>query len=200
MTAQNRTQGPGPATTTAVVGRRSLIQVAWTTPVVAAAVAAPGAAASTPSPVADERVVLGLLVGSYNPREVVVNLYVTRFQTSGPGNPPLLSDVVLLEDGEVEITLEHDTVAWPDYARLAWPGTHRIAVPGGRYANYTGYQRDGHDVSVALVQSPFTVRLTDSPTGTFPVSGKVARGPIDTGSAALLGIYGRSSATATVTV
>jgi hypothetical protein len=133
MTAQNRTHGPGTATTAAGVGRRALIQVAWTTPVVAAAVAAPGAAASTPSPVADERVVLGLLVGSYNPREVAVNLSVTRFRTSGPGNPPLLSDV-------------------------------------------------------------------DQPTGAFPVSAKVTRGPIDTGSAALLGSFGQSSVTSTVRV
>ncbi|TDX79341.1 hypothetical protein EDF35_2578 [Rathayibacter sp. PhB151] len=200
MTAQNHTQGPGPATTTAGVRRRSLIEVAWTTPVVAAAVAAPGAAASTPSPVADARVVLGLVVGSFNPREVAVNLYVTRFQTTGPGNPPLLSDVELLEEGQVEITLEHDTVAWPDFARLVRPGTHRIVIPAGRYANYTGYQRDGHDVSVALARSPFTVLLTDSPTGTFPVSGTVTSGPIDTVSAALLGTYGRSSTTDTVTV
>ena len=99
----------------------------------------------------------------------------------------------------MEITLEHDTVAWPDFARLVRPGTHRIVIPAGRYADLHRIpaRRPRRRSRWRGVPSPAPDPLTDRH---LPGAGTATRGPIDTVSAALLGTYGRSSMTDTVTV
>ena len=189
MTAQHDTRELGPEAAAPGLARRSLMEVAWTAPVVAAAVAAPGAAASIPSPPSDARTVIGVQIGSYNPLEFNLLTWVTRFETAGPGSLPPNSDVFLAEEGQVDVVSEGDIVAWPDSAILTTSRTARIIIPAGVHPGYNSYVREGHQVNIALGLKPLTMRLAERPTEPVRMRVEVTRGPVDTVSGRIVGSY-----------
>ncbi|QHF24728.1 hypothetical protein GTU73_12360 [Rathayibacter sp. VKM Ac-2804] len=148
------------------IARRTAVAAAWSTPVIAAAVAAPGASAS-PAPVG-----VGTFVGvSFQgilPRGFQTRVFVNGDRTAA-------GQIVLAEDVEVRITVEHDVESWGTGVVPEGPGIGRYLVPAGSFpANYS-YALGSGRAWVSLPSSPPTTRLTDSPRGTFSATIAIVR-------------------------
>ncbi|TDX79345.1 hypothetical protein EDF35_2582 [Rathayibacter sp. PhB151] len=163
--------------------------VAWTTPVVAAAVAAPGASAS-PAPVIASTFV-GVRVTSYAAGTFGVTAYINATGTTG-------SSVQLEEETWVDVSTDHDVSRWDSGLIAMGPRAARLVVAVGPYPVNRTYQIGSQSVSVSFNQT-YTSFLTAEPKGSFLATATLTRGPVylgpDPGAAQQ---FGATSATATV--
>ncbi|QHC58469.1 hypothetical protein [Rathayibacter sp. VKM Ac-2760] len=176
---------------TAGIARRSALAAAWTAPVVAAAVAAPGASAS-PVPVGT-----GTFVGVAVHREDVRG-FNTKVYVNGERTPA--GTVVLEVEAEIVITTEHDVDSWGSGIVAVGPRTGRLVLPVGSYPANFSYPLDGRAVWVSLPDRPRVTLLSASPRGAFSATATVLA-PVYPGPdpAATRG-YGVPSSTIVVTV
>ncbi|ROQ05346.1 hypothetical protein EDF54_1963 [Rathayibacter sp. PhB93] len=171
------------------VARRTAVTAAWTTPVVAAAVAAPGASAS-PAPVVTSTFV-GVSVDTYAVGSFGVTAYINMTGITG-------STVQLKEETWVDIVTDHDVSHWNSRFITIGPRAARLVVPVGPYIVDRTYRIGGQTVSVSFYET-FTSQLSAEPKGRFTVTATVTRGPVylgpDPGAAQQ---FGATSATTTV--
>ncbi|MCJ1704990.1 hypothetical protein [Rathayibacter sp. VKM Ac-2926] len=162
---------------------------AWTTPVVAAAVAAPGASAS-PAPVTASTFV-GVKVSTYVVGTFGVTAYINMIGTTG-------STVQLNEETWVDIATDQDVSHWDSGLMAIGPRAARLVVPVGPYRVDRTYLIGGQTASVSFNET-YTSNLSAEPKGRFTVSATVTRGPVylgpDPGAAQQ---FGASSSTASV--
>ncbi|ROS30266.1 hypothetical protein EDF22_2029 [Rathayibacter sp. PhB127] len=174
------------------IARRTAVTAAWTTPVVAAAVAAPGASAS-PAP-AGSGAFLGVTLQGYRPGVFVTAVFLNAPQTS-------LSPIVLERAAEIRITAGHDVAYWGSGIVAESPRAGRLLVPAGSYSVSAIYDIDGRRISVAYPLGQLTSGLTSSPTGSFPVTVAVVSGPVYPGpDPSVTQGYGLPSQTIMITV
>lgn len=158
-----------------VTRRAAVVAAAWTTPVVATAVAAPGAAASAPVPV-DEGPYVGLFLIPLRTGEFRVDLRVAR---SGAAGAP----VALADEARVDITTEHDMETWAAGIVVDGPRSAHFLLPAGLYPSagtYTG--KDGVTLQIARIAGSGYSRFTRLPKGRFAVTATVTRGRVHPGS------------------
>jgi hypothetical protein len=158
-----------------VTRRTAVVAAAWTTPVVSAAVAAPGAAASAPVPV-DEGPYVGLFLIPRRSGEFRVDLRVAR---SGAAGAPVL----LADEARVDITSEHDFESWSSEIVVDGPSAGHLLIPAGAYPSagtYTG--KDGVTLQIARIVGSGYTRFTPEPRGRFSVTATVTRGRVHPGS------------------
>lgn len=172
------------------LARRTAVAAAWSTPVIAAAVAAPGASAS---PVASERFT-GVSVGSgVGGGRFSVFVFLTMTATA------ITTDVVFKEDVRVDIIAEHDVASWGAGVVADGPRAAHLVIPAGSHPLTNEYETEGGLAAVFLTSC--ACRFTASPTGGFTVSAAVTQGPLYRGSDPIVrGFYGSPSAKATVTI
>lgn len=161
-----------PGSSPSGVTRRTTVALAWATPVIAAAVSAPGAAASAPRPLE-----VGPYVGLFldpQPSGTFV-LEIKAAQSGPPGSP-----VVLLGDARVDVTAEHDIAVWPEGLVVDGPRSGHFPIPAGSYESRGMYtDREGRLMQVAPVGSgPLFCTLAALPKGRFSVTATVTRGPV----------------------
>ncbi|NQX17588.1 hypothetical protein [Rathayibacter sp. VKM Ac-2857] len=152
------TQTPG-------VARRSTLAAAWSTPVIAACAAAPGAAASiAPSPVLPEtflgvRVIdAGLVATDLGPRRrFEISVFVNGDGVSG-------TPIVLRQDGRVDFRTDQDVIiASRQVVRVSRRGGY-ILIPAGSYAGSIPYSIGGVAKVAALVSGePYPFVYSDPP-------------------------------------
>ncbi|MCJ1687217.1 hypothetical protein [Rathayibacter sp. VKM Ac-2927] len=172
------------------VARRTAIAAAWTTPVIAAAVAAPGASAS---PVG-AGIFAGVSISSSlgEGRFFVLVLLNTTATTT-------TTDVVFGEDVRVDIAAEHDVASWGEGVVADGPRSGHLVIPAGSHPVTNSYETEGR-LAAEFTRVCFC-ELTASPKGSFTVSATVTRGPLYQGSdPAVKAQYGSSSAVGTVTI
>ncbi|AZZ52100.1 hypothetical protein [Rathayibacter festucae] len=191
MTARQHPQDdPRPPIHPSGVARRAAVAAAWSAPVIAAAVAAPGASASPVAAGAFAGVSIG--VGAGDGRFVVLVLLTTTATTTA-------TDLVFGEDVRVDITAEHDVASWGEGVVVDGPRAGHVSIPAGSHPITSTYQTEGRLAAVA--RRAFFCRLTASPTGSFAVSAAVTRGPLYGGSDPIVkSVYGSPSFRGTVTI
>lgn len=158
-----------------VTRRTAVAAVAWTTPVVSAAVAAPGAASSAPVPV-DQGPYVGLILIPRRAGEFRIDLRVAR---SGPAGSP----VVLADEARVDIASEHDVETWAAGIVVDGPRAGHLLLPAGSYpsaGSYTG--KDGVTLQVARIVGSGYSSFTSQPKGRFAVTATVTRGRVHPGA------------------
>ncbi|TDX79346.1 hypothetical protein EDF35_2583 [Rathayibacter sp. PhB151] len=174
------------------IARRTAVAAAWTTPVVAAAVAAPGASAS-PAPVGTGTFA-GLILSRVYPRSFQTRVIVNGDRTA-------TGQIVLAEDVEVRITVEHDVESWGTGVVPEGPGSGRFLFPAGSYAAIESYPFGTTLLWVSFSSRPPVTRLSASPRGAFSATIAIVRGPVFPGPdpSATEG-WGLPSATSTIDV
>ncbi|MDY0912069.1 hypothetical protein [Rathayibacter festucae] len=171
------------------VARRTAVAVAWTTPVVAAAVAAPGASAS-PAPVIASTFV-GVKVTSYIVGTFGVTAYINMIEAPG-------STVQLEEETWVDIVTDQDVSQWDSGLIATGPRAARLVVPVGPYRVNRTYTVGSRSVSVSFNQT-YTSEFSAEPKGRFTVTATVTRGPVYRGpDPGAVQQFGATTATATV--
>ena len=136
---------------------------------IAAAVAAPGASAS-PAPVG-VGTFAGVIIQGTGPRGFQTRVIVNGDRTAA-------GQILLAQDVEVRITVEHDVESWGDGVVAEGPRTGRLLVPAGSYPADNSYSLGSRRAWFSLPRRSPTTRLTTDPTGTFPVAVAVAQGPV----------------------
>lgn len=158
-----------------VTRRTAVVAAAWTTPVVSAAVAAPGTAASAPVPV-DQGPYVGLFLIPWRAGEFRIDLRVAR---SGAAGAP----VVLADEARVDIASEHDIESWSGGVVVDGPRAGHLLIPAGAYPSggtYTG--KDGVTLQVARIVGSGYTNFTREPRGRFSVTATVTRGRVHPGT------------------
>lgn len=193
MTArQHPEDGPRPPIHPSGVARRAAVAAAWSAPVIAAAVAAPGASASPVAAGGFAGVSIG--AGAGDGRFVVLVLLTTTATTT-----TTTADLVFGEDVRVDVTAEHDVASWGEGVVADGPRAGHVSIPAGSHPITTTYETEGRLAAVA--RRAFFCRLTASPTGSFAVSAAVTRGPLYRGSDPIVtSVYGSPSFRGTVTI
>ncbi|NRG42816.1 hypothetical protein GTU73_12355 [Rathayibacter sp. VKM Ac-2804] len=184
----DRGHGPAPAPD---LLRRSALAVAWSTPVIAAAVAAPGAAASTS--------VDGTFVGVQvlAPPDAVGRFDVVLFLNA---RARVGSPVVLRRQARFTITTDQDVARWSEWVVPDGPRASHIVVPPGTYPSTASYTINGVSTVVADagVRS-YVSYLQEDPPGRHRVRAAVERGPVYPGLyPSAVGRYGARFGEATV--
>ncbi|ROS29805.1 hypothetical protein EDF22_1557 [Rathayibacter sp. PhB127] len=161
----SRSDGPG-------VTRRAAIAMVCTAPVLAAAVGAPGPAATAPRPL-EAGPYVGLFLDSLSSGNFIVEL---RAACSGESGAP----VELLSDARMDVTAEHDVEHWSEWLVVDRPRSAHLVVPAGSYRSRGTYtDRDGRVMQVApLGPGRMYCALTPVPPGGFRVTATVTRGPV----------------------
>ncbi|ROS30268.1 hypothetical protein EDF22_2031 [Rathayibacter sp. PhB127] len=166
---------------------------AWTTPVVAAAVAAPGASAS-PAPL-----VIGTYLGVTVRRDSRPGIFITQVLLNAPQTSA--STIGLERAAEIRITAGHDVAEWGPGIVAEGPRTGRLLVPAGPYSIINTFLVLGRPVSLANPLGQQISILTASPAGSFPVTVAVASGPVFPGpDPSVTGGRGLPSSTAVIEV
>ncbi|AZZ51626.1 hypothetical protein C1I64_05915 [Rathayibacter festucae DSM 15932] len=175
--------------------RAAVVAAAWTTPVVSAAVAAPGAAASAPAPV-HQGPYVGLFLTA-GPRAGEFEVEV-RVAGSGPDGAP----VTLLTDASVDITTNHDVETWWPGFVVDGPRAATIPIPAGTYTHVGEYVgKDGVLLNISIVRYPSGSRLSRTPAGEFSITATVTVGRVYPGADAVARRYiGFPTQTVTVVV
>ena len=182
--------------------RRSGLAVAWSAPVVAAAVSAPGAAASA-APSTDGPFV-GVIVNEINPSigmgdfQIQVNIGVT-----GPAGAPVLLPV----DARVDVSTDQDVLNWGSAYVVDGPRAAHILIPSGSYPWRGGTTlADGSNFAVARPFPGFPdstqllARFVRFPAGAHRVTATVTSGPTYAGADGnIRSVIGEPTTTKTVT-
>ncbi|NQX17082.1 hypothetical protein [Rathayibacter sp. VKM Ac-2857] len=184
--------------TTRGFSRRAGLTAAWSAPVVAAALSAPGASASTVTPSGAPW--LGVFLG---PDRAVPAAFTLVVRLGGPaaefGTP-----LTLPVDSRVDIVSEHDVAAWGDGIVPDGPRNAHVPIAAGVYrTNVATNLLDGSTFVVGdLIRQPATPSVfTPLPSGTFTVTATVTQGPVYPGAEeAVFGALGRTSSSAPITV
>jgi hypothetical protein len=154
------------------ITRRAALAMACAAPVVAAAVGAPGAAASAPPPL-EVGPYVGLFLDSLSSGNFIVELRAAHTGVSG-------APVELLSDARMDVTTEHDVGHWSEWLVVDGPRSAHLVVPAGSYPSRGMYtDRDGLLMQVApLGPGKMYCALTPVPPGGFRVTATVTRGPV----------------------
>ncbi|ROQ58566.1 hypothetical protein EDF36_2010 [Rathayibacter sp. PhB152] len=147
------------------VARRSTLAAAWSTPVIAACAAAPGAAASvSPSPVLPEtflgvRVIdAGLVTTDLGARRrFEISVFVNGDGITG-------TPIVLRQEGRVDFRTDHDFTLGSTQVVRVGPRGGYILIPAGSYAGSIPYSIGGVMKVAALVSgAPYPFVYSDPP-------------------------------------
>ncbi|NQX05885.1 hypothetical protein HQQ82_14385 [Rathayibacter sp. VKM Ac-2856] len=187
------TQPENDSATTGTFRRRDGLAVAWTAPVLAAAVSAPGAAASTVPP-EDPGPFVGLRI---LPRGALFSIEVSVGTIAESFTP-----VVLPVEARVDIVSEQDVEGWGQGVVVDSPRTGHILIPAGEYRSAVSVSLSGgRKFQVKQAVPTSTSSLSTSPTGTYRVTATVTRGPVYTGTEGdIIATLGATSQTVSITV
>lgn len=178
--------------------RRAGLAAAWSSPVIAAAVSAPGAAASGVSP--SDPPYIGVFLAAVPD---VPGSFRILARIGGPaaefGTPLLLS-----VPSRIDFVAEHDVSFWGEGIVVDGPRSAHLEIPAGTYRTSVATDlRDGSTFVVGdLIAQPAALgTFTPDPSGTYAVTGSVTRGPVYSGDEqSVFAALGRTTSSALVTV
>ncbi|QHF24410.1 hypothetical protein GTU73_10595 [Rathayibacter sp. VKM Ac-2804] len=170
------THGQGADSPAPGLQRRTALAGAWTIPVIAAAVSAPGAAASAPPSAEGPFVGVVLTRSAEAIDEFVVEVRVAR---TGPAGSP----VVLPLEARIDITTDHDVDVWSGGIVADGPRAGRLVIPPGSYRNVGSIAlEDTATLQLGSAASGLSSTFSPLPKGLVTVTATVTRGPVYTGT------------------